>query len=103
MVRRRRVLLLVLLIAMACDVAREPADQLTGRTYVALVRGYQLALSPRLQRFVQCRYKPNCSEYSIGAVRRHGLLEGGWLTVGRICRCTADVSPGTEDPIPAGP
>ena len=56
MVRRRRVLLLVLLIAMACDVAREPADQLTGRTYVALVRGYQLALSPRLQRFVQCRY-----------------------------------------------
>ena len=100
--RRRWIVLLVLLIAIACDVSRQPADQLTGRIYVALVRGYQYALSPRLQRFVQCRYEPSCSEYSIRAVRRHGMLKGGWQSVGRICRCRANVPPGTEDPVPAG-
>jgi putative membrane protein insertion efficiency factor len=52
---------------------------------VALVRLYQLALSPILGR--QCRFHPTCSNYMIGAVEKYGALRGGWRGLLRICRC----------------
>ncbi len=52
---------------------------------IGLVRLYQVTLS----RFLggQCRYQPTCSEYMIGAVRKHGPLRGGWRGLKRIGRC----------------
>ena len=52
---------------------------------VGLVRLYQATLS----RFLggQCRFQPTCSEYMIGAVRKHGPLRGGWRGLKRIGRC----------------
>ncbi len=50
-----------------------------------LVRFYQVTLG--LVMGGHCRFHPTCSEYSIQALRMHGAIKGGWLTVRRILRC----------------
>jgi uncharacterized protein len=52
---------------------------------IALVRAYQLTLSPWLGR--QCRYLPTCSHYAIEAIQTHGARRGAWLAAARIGRC----------------
>ncbi|MBS1130574.1 MAG: hypothetical protein H6R16_1576 [Proteobacteria bacterium] len=64
---------------------------------IALVRGYQYAISPFLGR--SCRYVPTCSEYMVDAVQKHGAFRGGWLGVKRVCRCHP-WHPGGYDPVP---
>lgn len=34
-----------------------------------------------------CRYIPTCSTYAIQALKKHGALKGGYLTIKRILRC----------------
>lgn len=62
-----------------------------------LIRAYQLAISPMLGN--RCRFYPSCSEYSMEALRRYGLLRGMWLAVRRVGRCHP-WHPGGYDPIP---
>ena len=52
---------------------------------VALVKGYQLALSPFFGQ--QCRFTPTCSQYAIEALQTHGSVKGLWLTLKRVLRC----------------
>lgn len=52
---------------------------------MALVRGYQKAISPWLA--PRCRYMPTCSAYALEALDRHGPWRGGWYTVRRLLRC----------------
>jgi putative membrane protein insertion efficiency factor len=52
---------------------------------ILLVRCYQLGISPLLG--PRCRYQPTCSNYFIQAVQKHGLLQGSWRGLRRICRC----------------
>lgn len=66
----------------------------------AVIRPYQRFVRPTTSRFIRCRYKPSCSEYSFQAIRTHGFPEGLWLTVKRIARCTPWVPMGTRDPVP---
>jgi len=73
--------------------SRTPSRQTSACVYVALVRGYQRLWPPVPAGFVQCRYHPSCSEYSIEAVQRHGIARGLQLTVCRLCRCTSSVRP----------
>ncbi|MEK6578259.1 MAG: membrane protein insertion efficiency factor YidD [Bdellovibrionota bacterium] len=47
-----------------------------------------------------CRFEPTCSIYSESAIRRHGLLVGVRLSVGRILRCNPFFS-GGYDPVPS--
>lgn len=42
-------------------------------------------ISPVLPR--SCRYVPTCSEYSMEAYKRYGVLKGTVLTTWRLCRC----------------
>ena len=62
-----------------------------------LIRLYQLTLSPYMGR--QCRYTPTCSNYALEALRKHGLLRGGWLAFKRILRCAPWGGSG-YDPVP---
>ncbi|MDR2883119.1 MAG: membrane protein insertion efficiency factor YidD [Alistipes sp.] len=65
--------------------------------FVALVKFYQLCVSPLMPHV--CRFTPTCSEYALEALRRHGLLRGGWLAVRRIARCHPWGGSG-YDPVP---
>ena len=64
---------------------------------VALVRVYQVALSPFFGQ--QCRFTPTCSHYAIEALQSHGAVKGLWLTVKRILRCHPWQT-GGQDPVP---
>ncbi|PIS31631.1 membrane protein insertion efficiency factor YidD [Candidatus Saganbacteria bacterium CG08_land_8_20_14_0_20_45_16] len=46
-----------------------------------------------------CRYYPTCSFYAEEALKRHGLMRGGWLTLKRVLRCN-QLFPGGFDPVP---
>lgn len=82
------------------DTYRQPANQVTGRAYVGVVGLYQTWGRPLLAGRIRCRYRPTCSDYSIGAVQRHGLLAGLVLTWRRVRSCTPAVPAGTADPVP---
>lgn|SRR6185295_10474043 len=86
--------------ATAVDAVRAPRDQVTVRVFMASVRGYQRWGRPMLANRVVCRYRPSCSEYSISAVRRFGILRGLKLSILRIQSCTRRVALGTSDPVP---
>ncbi|MDR2252335.1 MAG: membrane protein insertion efficiency factor YidD [Bifidobacteriaceae bacterium] len=62
-----------------------------------LVRGYQAVVSPLLA--PRCRFFPTCSEYAVTALRRHGLVRGGALTLRRLVRCQP-FHPGGVDHVP---
>jgi hypothetical protein len=65
--------------------------------FVALIRLYQLLLSPLLP--PACRFYPTCSQYALGAIRGHGVLRGSLLTAARIARCNP-WHPGGVDLVP---
>jgi len=50
-----------------------------------LIKAYRYTLSPLIG--FHCRHLPTCSEYGDEALDRHGLWAGGWMTLGRLCRC----------------
>ena len=53
--------------------------------FIFLVRFYQLLISPILPS--SCRYQPTCSQYTLEALKTHGLFIGGWLGLKRILSC----------------
>lgn len=65
---------------------------------IALVRGYQVALSPLMGG--ACRFEPSCSNYMIEALRVHGAVKGTLLGIWRILRCHPFGKHG-YDPVPA--
>ncbi|MDX1528798.1 MAG: membrane protein insertion efficiency factor YidD [Gammaproteobacteria bacterium] len=77
--------------------ARRERPGRVERAMIALIRGYQLVLSPILG--PRCRHLPTCSEYAAEAISRHGVLRGGWLAVRRVVRCNPWGTSG-YDPVP---
>jgi putative membrane protein insertion efficiency factor len=72
-----------------------------------LLRVYRAAISPALTAVFGpmgfgCRFSPTCSEYAMQAIRRHGVIKGGWLTLGRLGRCHPWGKHGS-DPVPEAP
>ncbi|MFE2108982.1 membrane protein insertion efficiency factor YidD [Kitasatospora sp. NPDC059463] len=64
---------------------------------MGLIRVYQWTISPLLGPV--CRYYPSCSHYGFEAVKTHGAVKGGALTVWRILRCNP-WTPGGVDHVP---
>jgi putative membrane protein insertion efficiency factor len=63
---------------------------------IVLIKAYQLLASPFPS---PCRFAPTCSMYTLEAVRRYGVIKGGWLGLRRILRCHPFHS-GGFDPVP---
>ena len=67
-----------------------------GCALIALVRCYQIVLSPLLPRV--CRFQPSCSQYMIDAIRIKGPLIGVLKGLWRLLRCNP-LCPGGYDPV----
>ena len=59
------------------------------------VRFYRLVFSPWVGR--SCRYDPTCSAYALEALKKHGGLKCGWLTLKRLGRCHPWGGMGVDD------
>lgn len=78
--------------------------------YVLLIpiKIYQLTLSPDhglLSFFIPhgvCKFRPTCSEYSFGAIKKYGILKGGLMSTKRILKCHP-WSQGGYDPVVKNP
>ena len=64
---------------------------------IGLIKFYQYSISPLIG--ANCRYAPTCSHYSIDAVKKHGPLKGGWLSLKRFISCNPWGGSG-YDPVP---
>jgi putative membrane protein insertion efficiency factor len=71
-----------------------------ARVFAFAVNVYHAAVHPVTVHFVRCRYRPTCSAYAVTAVRKYGVLKGGWMGLRRIASCRASVPMGTLDPVP---
>ena len=69
---------------------------LSGFT-VYIIRFYKFFISPVLP--AACRYYPTCSVYSIQAIKKFGLIKGGFLAMKRILSCNPFFE-GGFDPVP---
>ncbi len=65
--------------------------------FILLVKFYQNFISPMFP--ATCRYSPTCSQYTLEALRKHGLFKGGWLSFKRIVSCNPWGGSG-YDPVP---
>lgn len=67
------------------------------RIFVFIIKGYSYLISPFLGS--NCRYFPSCSDYTMEAVEKHGVIRGIWLGIKRISRCHP-WHEGGVDPVP---
>ena len=52
---------------------------------IYVIKLYQYIISPILK--TNCRYLPTCSEYSISALKEHGIFMGIYYSCKRILSC----------------
>jgi hypothetical protein len=63
---------------------------------VLLIGLYQKFISPLKGQ--TCRFYPTCSEYSVQALQKYGLVKGSWKSIIRILKCHP-FHPGGHDPV----
>ena len=56
-----------------------------SETLIQIIKGYKFLISPLLGN--NCRYFPNCSDYSIEALRTYGFFKGLFMTIKRVLSC----------------
>ena len=71
--------------------------KMASKIFVVLIKGYQYGISPYFP--ATCRYSPSCSEYGVEAIKKHGVLKGGQLTIKRFLSCHPWGGKG-YDPVP---
>ncbi|RUM47466.1 MAG: membrane protein insertion efficiency factor YidD [Hydrogenothermus sp.] len=64
--------------------------------FIKFIKIYQKVLSPFLGN--NCRYYPSCSEYSIQAIEKYGVLKGILKSIWRILRCNPFSKGGVDYP-----
>ena len=55
------------------------------KTLIQIIKGYKFLISPLLGN--NCRYFPNCSDYSIEALRTYGFFKGLLMIIKRVLSC----------------
>ncbi len=64
---------------------------------ILLIRFYQKFISPLFP--PSCRFYPTCSNYTLEAVERFGVIKGLYLGFRRVLRCNP-LNEGGYDPVP---
>lgn len=64
---------------------------------LGLIRIYQKWISPFKP--PTCRFVPTCSTYAFEAIKKYGVIKGGWLALKRIAKCHP-LHPGGIDRVP---
>jgi len=70
--------------------------RLPALAIIAFVRLYQITLSPIFGQ--QCRFRPTCSNYMIGAIEKYGATRGTIKGIWRILRCNPFCRGGYDPP-----
>ena len=52
---------------------------------ITIIRFYQKLISPHTAQ--SCRFQPTCSNYTLEALKKHGLFKGSFLSFKRIIKC----------------
>jgi len=65
----------------------------------ALIRFYQICISPIIGGRAACRFIPTCSEYTKQAIEKYGFAKGVLMGVKRISKCRPGGGCG-YDPVP---
>jgi putative membrane protein insertion efficiency factor len=71
--------------------------QILAIPFIVLIKIYQVLISPLFP--PSCRFIPTCSQYSLEALKKYGILKGSWLSFKRIIRCHPWGGSG-YDPVP---
>ncbi|MFZ1683742.1 MAG: membrane protein insertion efficiency factor YidD [Candidatus Zixiibacteriota bacterium] len=58
---------------------------LTVYPFLLIIWIYRWTLSPIMGN--GCRFHPTCSHYAEDALKKYGVLKGGWMALKRIGRC----------------
>lgn len=64
--------------------------------FIFIIKFYQKVISPLFP--PSCRFIPTCSEYSIQALKKYGVIKGSALSLWRILRCNP-FNKGGYDPL----
>lgn len=79
-------------------------NNIIKKAVIALIKLYQKTLSldhgpmKHLHPHGYCRFYPSCSEYSIQAIDKYGIIRGGLKAAWRIVRCNP-FNKGGNDPL----
>ena len=66
---------------------------------ILLIKLYKKILSPLISACgIHCKFYPSCSEYTMQAVEKYGVLKGGFMGIKSILRCNP-FSKGGYDPL----
>lgn len=78
------------------DLQRQAASVFPSNIVIGLIKVYRRFVSPMLP--PSCRFTPSCSQYTLEAVQRYGVLNGGVKGAWRLLRCHP-FSSGGYDPV----
>ncbi|XP_028061124.1 uncharacterized protein LOC114264644 isoform X1 [Camellia sinensis] len=79
-----------------CFQSEEEVNNPGVKVALSMLRFYKREISPLLPN--SCRYVPTCSEYSMIAYKKYGVVKGTVLTVWRLCRCNPLGGSGFDPP-----
>lgn len=65
--------------------------------FILFIKFYRNFISPLTP--ASCRHIPTCSEYTIEAINKYGIIKGGWLGIKRLSKCHPWGTSG-YDPVP---
>ncbi|URE15792.1 hypothetical protein MUK42_11229 [Musa troglodytarum] len=74
----------------------EEVKNLGVRVALSMLKFYKREISPLM--LSSCRFVPTCSEYSMVAYKKYGVVKGTILTAWRLCRCNPLGGTGFDPP-----
>ncbi|HLR58861.1 MAG TPA: membrane protein insertion efficiency factor YidD [Pseudogracilibacillus sp.] len=63
---------------------------LLNRSLIAIIRLYQIFISPIKPKRIKCRFHPTCSSYALKSINKYGVKKGVKKTINRLSRCNPD-------------